>query len=138
MTDPDVLADQVLPLDGPHTADSIVAGTELLAQLVRRLNHAVRDTDLDDPRDVHRVFADLHLTARGLTLLCDLLAIDVGALDRPDVYASSGAPTAAAVAEAASAMSAAGQCAATVTGHLKAGRDATARLGIHEPDTERE
>lgn len=38
--DVDDLADELLPVDGPHTPDGVLAAAGLISELVRRLNHA--------------------------------------------------------------------------------------------------
>jgi hypothetical protein len=69
--DPEALADQVLPIGGPYTPGQVHGAAELLAELVRRLNHATRHDDaLPAVRDVERLIALLEATAGSLPQLC--------------------------------------------------------------------
>ncbi len=44
----DAIADQILPLDGPHTPDAVILAAAVIAELVRRLNHATLSHNAPD------------------------------------------------------------------------------------------
>lgn len=74
--DPDALADTILPLDGPHDVDNVIAAAGVVAELVRRLNHVTfpgRDT-LPDPSQVDRLVFALSVATSRLPQLCRQIA----------------------------------------------------------------
>lgn len=84
--DPDALADEIILLDGPHDADNVIAAAGVVAELVRRLNHATQaykcERVLFYPSNVDRLVSLLAGAAYGLPQLCRQLAA------RMDVFAA--------------------------------------------------
>lgn len=78
MPDPDAILARHWPIDGPHTQDKVTSAAEMLAGLVRSLNHAtgyhVATRSLPYASDVDRVIASLEATAAGLPQLLNQLA----------------------------------------------------------------
>lgn len=77
----DRIADQVLTVEGPYTADGVTGAVGLVAELVRRLNRATlrpSDSGLDDPRDLDTVVQDLAITTERMQQLLAQVANHVG------------------------------------------------------------
>lgn len=87
----DELADELLPVDGPHTAERVTAAAELLGELVRRLNHATQrdrsERTLPYPATVDRMVGSLHRAAALLPQTLEQMAHRLGQLgDMPGLY----------------------------------------------------
>lgn len=82
--DPDAFADNILPLDGPHDANNVIAAAEVVAELVRRLNHATFPGmgTLPYPSNVDSLVSALAGATSRLPQLCRQLAA------RMDVFAA--------------------------------------------------
>ncbi|MBX6721717.1 MAG: hypothetical protein IRY92_00555 [Dactylosporangium sp.] len=75
-------ADHVLPLDGPHQPDQVIAAARLIGELVRRLNRATASGHvLPWPGDLYGVLGGITEAVAGLAQLLDQLA------DRADAFA---------------------------------------------------
>lgn len=69
------LADQALRLDGPYPPGAVVATAGLVAELVRRLNHATTEAAvLPQPSHVHAAIGELAGVVAGLQQLLTQLA----------------------------------------------------------------
>lgn len=138
--DPDDIADQVLPLDGPHDADNTYAAAQVIAELVRRLNHATLPGHVDPvlvyPSQVDRIVGALHRAAAGMSQLMRQLSIRMEAFaDDPrtgiDELGPAHNPHAVADAAAGSLAAAAFQADETAT-RLNRARKSTTRLTYRE------
>src|SRR5262245_27636338 len=82
--DLDEIADEILPVDGPHTPDGVRAAAGLIGELVRRLNHATLrervERSLPYPATVDAVVGRLQAAAGGLPQLLIQLAHRLDAL----------------------------------------------------------
>lgn len=87
--DPEVVADMVLPLGGPYTPEMLAAAASLVAELVRRLNHATRNPAIDHPALVDAAVGLLARAVAGMPQLCGQLATLLGRFhDTPGLYAA--------------------------------------------------
>lgn len=98
MPDVDQLADQVLGFDA--TPDQVTVAASVLAELVRRLNHATRAANLT-PQEVDRVVVDLGRAVGMLPQLFRQLGQRIAAHDNSGRLAAAGDRPAAEVARAA-------------------------------------
>lgn len=74
MTAVDVAADKILPLDGPHDMGAVITAAALVAELVRRLNHATRPRSVfDEPAEVDDVLANFAAVLDRMPQLLDQL-----------------------------------------------------------------
>ena len=85
MTDFDAYADQILPLDGPYNASDVHTAARLVAELVRRLNHATlgdnAEQSLPIPQDVDQVVVWLHTALSRVPQLFNQIASRVQRLE---------------------------------------------------------
>lgn len=89
--DVDEIADELLPVDGPHTPDGVVAAASLIGELVRRLNHATQPhrapRSLLYPATVYRTASYLHRAAALLPQALEQLAARMDRLaEQPGLY----------------------------------------------------
>lgn len=90
MRDVDDYADEILPVDGPHTPEGVLAAAGLIAELVRRLNHATlphrTERSLPYPSTVNSVVSRLHGAAALLPQTLEQLAGRLrGLAESPDL-----------------------------------------------------
>jgi hypothetical protein len=131
----DALADRVLPLAGPRTPEQLAAAGRLLAELVRRLNHATLTTTIDHPAQLDAVIGHLHTAADRLPQMCNQLAGLLGRFDQaPGLYTDTAAGQAdpgEVIAAARGRLGYAAHVCDQVAEALGMARNLTARLGIH-------
>jgi hypothetical protein len=72
------LADQVLPLDGPYDPEGLITAAALVAELVRRLNHAtIARKAFRYPSELDRTLAGIKAAMYGLPQLFGQLATEL-------------------------------------------------------------
>jgi hypothetical protein len=89
--DIDEIADELLPVDGPHKPEGVQAAAALIRELVRRLNHATlphrADRSLRYPAVVYRTVSSLHGAAALLPQALQQLATRLeGFASTPGLY----------------------------------------------------
>lgn len=124
-------ADGILPLDGA-TPEQALAAASLVAELVRRLNHATRGAT-PTPPELDSIVTSVHLAVRGLPqLVTQLATIAEQYASHPLLAADDGGnPTKLAVAASQEMTIAAARLVDTET-HLNRARQHTAQLYLDE------
>lgn len=138
--DPDAIADEVLPLDGPHTADACRDAADLIAALVRRLNHATLNQPFTYPAHLDAVVGRLATATAGMPQLLGQLAGLLRQFENAaGLYAdrdAKGATPEQVIAGALGRLGLAASYVAGVADQMTAARNLTARLGIHTDEQE--
>lgn len=127
----DDLADMILPVDGPYSADREIEATRTVRELVARLNHATVHADVSPyPPQLHRTVGPLRAAVHGLRQTFERLAarLDHMATDPRVEHDSGGDPRATSATAAHHLRQAAGQLHA-VTGPLDEATALTHHLG---------
>ncbi len=122
------------PLDGPHTAEQVVAAARDVDGLVRYLNHATRSRVLDNPADLYAVLGGLTEAALKLPQLFDQLAAQAGRYTTtPDLFDDRGGNPVLTAADLRAHLRAAWDRALRLVDPLQATHEACSRLGVQTP-----
>jgi hypothetical protein len=130
------LADLVFALDHPYDPESVVRAAAMVAELVRRLNHAtLHRATLPDPAQLDQIVGRLQRAVQGLTQTLGQLAnqLDWYATDPHISHDRNLDPTGAAVHAAEQLRTAAGAL-ITVARHMDAAHQTTSHLYHDAPD----
>lgn len=131
-TTPEAVVEEYWPYDGPHTADTVIAAADAVAQLTRYLNNATRGTDIPAP-DLYEATSHLTAAADGLDQLCGEFATHARrhmqnrALRHED-YREDSIQARATAADAAAAFDAARPAVANLRAHLARAQDTLSHL----------